>query len=93
MPFQNGWLELRFTTGISGADPNVHRLINNGSTSISGGGLPATTGNTVTYVGLPLIGFAALSFTNGTLVVGTPPVNVLSNYGGNFVHKTSTMVQ
>ena len=52
-----------------------------------------TTGNTVTYVGLPAIGFAVVSFTNGTLQVGTPPVNVLSNYGGNFVHKTSTTIQ
>jgi hypothetical protein len=30
------------------------------------------------------------SFTNGTLVVGG--TNVLSNYGGNFVHKTTTLV-
>jgi hypothetical protein len=51
------------------------------------------SGNTVTYAGLPAIGFAVVSFANGTLQVGTPPVNVLSNYGGNFVHKTSTTVE
>jgi len=45
----------------------------------------------VTYVGLPVIGFAAISFTNGTLVVGSS--TTLSNYGGNFVHKTSTTIQ
>jgi hypothetical protein len=30
------------------------------------------------------------TFTNGTLSVGG--VNVLSNYGGNFIHKYSTIV-
>ena len=91
--FQNGWFTLGFPTGISGADPNVHRLINTGSTSISGGGLSTTFGNTATYVGLPVIGFAVTSFTNGTLTVGSPPTAVLSNYGGNFVHKTNTTIQ
>jgi hypothetical protein len=86
-PFQNGWLTLGFPTLISGARVGVHQSINNGATSISGSGLATSTGNTVTYVDLPAIGFAVVSFTNGTLVVGTPPVNVLSNYGGNFVHK------
>jgi len=41
------------------------------------------TGATVT--GLPVIGFAATSFTNGTLAV--EGVNVLSNYGGTTMHK------
>jgi hypothetical protein len=45
----------------------------------------------VTYVGLPVIGFAATSYTNGTVVVGGS--NVLSNYGGNFAHKASTLIQ
>jgi hypothetical protein len=30
------------------------------------------------------------SFTNGTLIVGGG--NVLANYGGNFVHKTTTTI-
>jgi hypothetical protein len=38
-----------------------------------------------------VIGFAATSYTNGTLVVGSQ--NVLSNYGGTFAHKTSTTIQ
>ena len=61
------------------------------ATTISGRGRPTTIGNTTTYVGLPVIGFAVMSYTNGTLVVGSQ--NVLSNYGGNFVHKTSTTIQ
>ena len=38
-----------------------------------------------TYVGLPVVGFAVQSFTNGVTHVNA--VNVLSNYGGNFVQK------
>lgn len=41
------------------------------------------TGGTV--LGLPAIGFSAMSFTNGTLEV--EGVNVLSNYGGSVLHK------
>jgi hypothetical protein len=78
-------------TSIPIADPAVHTLVNMGLTSVSGRSQLTTTGNTVTYVGLPFIGFAAISYTNGTLVVGSQ--NVLSNYGGTFVHKTSTLVQ
>jgi hypothetical protein len=81
--FQNGWMAMGFAGGRG-------QLINNGSTSISGRG-QATTGSTTTYVGLPVIGFAVVSYTNGTLVVGSQ--TVLSNYGGNFVHKTSTTIQ
>ena len=35
-----------------------------------------------TYAGLPVIGFAATSYTNGTLANG-----VLSNYGAGSAHK------
>jgi hypothetical protein len=89
--FQNGWIDVEMLTSIPIADPAVHTLVNMGLTSVSGRSQLTTTGNTVTYVGLPLIGFAAISYTNGTLVVGSQ--NVLSNYGGTFVHKTSTLVQ
>ncbi|MBA3507049.1 MAG: hypothetical protein H0T80_14885 [Betaproteobacteria bacterium] len=39
-----------------------------------------------TFQGLPVIGFAAQSFLNGTLTTGTGTA-VQSNYGGNFAHK------
>ena len=90
---QNGWLNMGFPTLIVGANPNVHKLINVGLTSISGRGQPTTTANTTTYVGLPTIGFAASSFSNGTVQVGMPPTTVLSNYGSNFVHKTNTAIK
>lgn len=89
--FQNGWLNLGFPVNITGANANVHKLINTGATAITNIGGGTTVGNTVTYVGLPVVGFAAMSFTNGTLVVGG--VNVLSNYGANFKHKHNTLIQ
>jgi hypothetical protein len=91
--FQNGYLTVTFPTGIAGSLPTVHRLINEGATTITLPGGAVTVGNTTTYVGLPVIGFALISFTNGTLQVGSPPVNLLSNYGADFRHKTTTTMQ
>jgi hypothetical protein len=90
--FQNGWLNLGFPTGISSPNalPNVHELINTTNTLITSIGSSTSSGNTVTYIGLPVVGFAVQTFSNGTLSVGG--VNVLSNYGGNFVHKYQTIV-
>ncbi len=86
-------MRLNFPTNIHpDALATVHELINIRATTVSGNG-QMTTGNTTTYYGLPAIGFAVVSFTNGTLMPGNPPVPVLSNYGGNFVHKTSTTIQ
>jgi hypothetical protein len=91
--FQNGLLTIAFPTGIAGASPTAHQLINNAGTAITIPGGATTLGNTTTYVGLPVIGFALVSFANGTLVVGSPPVAVLSNYGGDFRHKNNTTMQ
>lgn len=41
--------------------------------------------------GLPVIGFSAMNFTNGTLQV--EGVNTLSNYGGSSVHKGERDIQ
>jgi hypothetical protein len=87
--FQDGWMNLGFfPSSVTGT---IHRLINQSNTAITGIGGATTTSNSTTYNGLPVIGFEVESFSNNTLVVGG--VNVLSNYGGNFVHKTTTSVQ
>jgi hypothetical protein len=88
--FQNGWLNMGFPTGITGASATVHELINTTNTLITDIGSSTSSGQTVTYIGLPVVGFAVQTFSNGTLSVGG--VNVLSNYGGNFVHKYQTIV-
>ena len=43
-----------------------------------------------TFNGLPVIGFAVQTFVNGTLTEGA--INIQSNYGGNFVHKTTKSI-
>jgi hypothetical protein len=90
--FQNGWLNLGFPT-VSGA-ANAHVLRNvagTQTTQIQGG---TSSGNSVTYFGLPVIGFAVQDFVNGTLSNTTGPAAFIqSSYGGNFVQKTTTNVQ
>jgi len=79
--FVNGWVSLGFPL-LSGGR---HQLTGPGSTVFN-----TRTGQTIgttstTFNGLPVIGFAAIVFENGTLTSGG--VNIQSNYGGNFNHK------
>jgi hypothetical protein len=84
--FQNGWLNLGFfPTTVTGT---VHKLINVTNTSITFINSGVSFNNTVTYFGLPVVGFEVESYTNGV-----NQLNVLSNFGGNFVHKTTTRIQ
>ena len=99
--FQNGWLRIGFNAGIGVAgsttgaipipiasfSPPVHQLraLAGSSIAVSGFG-SVTTGLTLTYFGLPVVGFEAESYANGNIN------GVLSNYGGNFVHKTTTLI-
>jgi len=86
--FANGWMRLGFfPSSVTG---NVHKLIapNNATTVTNLGGGSYSTN--ATYWGLPVVGFAVQSFTNGSLSVGSS--TVLSNYGGNFVHKTTKQI-
>jgi hypothetical protein len=80
--FANGWARLNFSAA-------PHSLIGGASTRTNTGTGAQTAQAATTYVGLPIIGFAAQSFTNGA--VGTPPV--LSNYGGNFDHRYTRVIQ
>jgi len=88
--FQNGWLHLGFGTPTSPL--TYHTLGNTTNTTHFYGGPPhnLTAGETKTYVGLPVVGFAAVSYTNGVLLVnGT---QVLANYGSKFVQKATTLI-
>ncbi len=89
--FQNGWLNLGFAAPKSPA--TYHTLGNTTNTTHFYGGIPAnlTAGETKTYVGLPVVGFAAVSYTNGVLLVnGT---EVLANYGSKFTQKATTFIK
>jgi flagellin-like hook-associated protein FlgL len=92
--FQNGWLNMGFPLAGALTDSplaTVHELINTTNTIVAGLGGSSSSSTTVTYIGLPVVGFAVQTFSNGTLSVGG--VNVLSNYGGNFNHKYQTIIQ
>jgi hypothetical protein len=86
--FENGWLDLGFFPDSVTAP--VHTLPNGSTTVAPLGGAPGASGP-ATYVGLPVVGFAVQSFTNGAIVVNG--VNTLSNYGGNFVHKGTRLIE
>ena len=86
--FANGWVALNFPLVSTGTR---HILIGGASTTFNTatgtqGSLAATTFN-----GLPTIGFAAQTFVNGTLI--NSGVSVQSNYGGNFAHKFTRLIQ
>jgi hypothetical protein len=84
--FVNGWVDLAFP--LVGTR---HQLVGPGSTVFNtalGTVAPATL--TTSFNGLPVIGFAAITFENGQLSIG--PGLLQSNYGGNFNHKTTTSV-
>jgi len=86
--FNAGWLRLSFSTTTAAT---YHTLGNTTNTTHVKHIGTICGPETKTYLGLPVVGFAVESFTNGTLVVGG--VTTLSNYGGNFVHKVTTVLQ
>ena len=89
--FEHGWLNLGFfpTSPPAGVTGTVHTLASTNTTVTDPFGF-FTSGQTVTYFGLPLVGFMVESFLNGVQVIAG--VHVVQNYGGNFVHKTTTCV-
>jgi len=89
--FQNGWAALNFNGSTVAGLAGVHTLLGGASTLFSTATGATTTLATTTFNGLPVVGFAAQSFNNGALTVGG--ASVLSNYGGNFVHKTTRSIQ
>ena len=92
--FEHGWLDLGlapspFNPAATVAAP-IHTLANGATTRATLGAAPGASGP-ATYIGLPVIGFAVQSFSNGVLVSGG--VNLQSSYGGNFVQKGTRLIQ
>ncbi len=88
--FTSGWVALNFLGSTVPA--GRHQLVGGGSTVFN-----TKTGGTIgllatTFTGLPVVGFAAITFENETLSVG-PGSAVQSNYGGNFNHKLTSEVK
>jgi len=90
--FENGWATMSFypLSGTATAIPAlslVHRLGGADTTRINLLSGSTYYSSAATYYGLPVVGFAAVTFSNGN-VGGS-----LSNYGGNFNHKATRLVQ
>lgn len=84
--FENGWISMAFPEVVYSAgnipySSNAHQLGGSVTTVISLLNGSSSVYGAATYYGLPVIGFAAITFNNGD--VG----GALSNYGGNLNHK------
>ncbi len=86
--YQNGWVNLGFALDLT--NPNTdwdggwpHFLVGDSDVTPIGGG---TTTTDVSYIGLPVIGFAVNSYVNGDVN------GILSNYGATFVHKGTRLL-
>ncbi len=87
--FQNGWVSLNFfPSTITGT---VHQLIGGATIRTSTATGVSTVQATATYNGLPVIGFAAQSFNNGT--IPGPTGLVQAHYVGTFIHKYTRLIQ
>jgi len=85
--FSNGWSTFAFNDPAAAA---VHRMVPNSTVAIDLAA--ATTANsTVTYFGLPVVGFAAETFQNDAIVINGK--SYLSTFGVTFVHHKTTKIQ
>ncbi len=86
--FQNGWVGVNFIAPTVPA--GKHQLVGGASTVFTNGvlGTPLTS---TTFNGLPVIGFSAITFENGTLT--SPQGLIQSQYGGSFTHKQTRSIQ
>jgi hypothetical protein len=92
--FTSGWSTFAFNDlGIfTPPAPAVHSMTPGTNNTVSFDLAAGTTSNsTVTYFGLPVVGFAAETFNNEALVVNGK--SYLSTFGVEFVHHKTTKIQ
>jgi hypothetical protein len=88
--FTAGWIALNFRgSTVPATRPQLIGGASQGFNTVTGGTFNTAT---TTFNGLPIVGFAAITFENETLSVG-PGSSIQSNYGGNFNHKVTTDVK
>jgi hypothetical protein len=87
--YQQGWMTIPLHVVGLGSQ-FVHFLVGGATTLFKPDGSTEARPQ-ATYYGLPVIGFAAESYTNGTLVANGQ--TVLSNYGGLIGHRYTNDVQ
>ncbi|HEV8256088.1 MAG TPA: hypothetical protein VGR42_03850 [Casimicrobiaceae bacterium] len=85
--FEDGWMIIPFDSAL----PGLEHLLVGGATILYKRDGSVEARPQATYHGLPVIGFAAESYTNGTLTVNGQ--RVLSNYGGLIGHRYTNDVR
>ncbi len=88
--FAAGWLGLNFLTATVPA--GKHQLVGGASTVFNTAAGTTSALTSTTFNGLPVIGFSAITFENGTLPGPTGSL-IQSQYGGAFQHKQTRSVQ
>jgi hypothetical protein len=93
--FPNGWVSLNFFPAFTGTPPAppVHQLIGGATIRQNTATGALTSQLTATYNGLPVVGFAAQSFNNGTLVNPAGGAAIQAFYTGSFIHKYTRLIQ
>jgi len=88
--FTAGWVALNFNGSTV---PAGRHMLFGGSSIVfdTRNGVVSPALLSTTFNGLPVVGFAAITFENGQLTSGGTAVQ--SNYGGNVAHKTTNSVQ
>ena len=89
IPYQNGWARLSIGPVTSFDGAFAHRLPASAITTTQLIGSSSTSAGN--FIGLPIVGFAAQSFTNGTLTTANNSL-VQANYAGTFVHRGTRSV-
>jgi len=85
--FQNGWANLQFADTESSPDTgNGLGAVDAYEFFLDSPGISSPLGNSLTFHGLPVIGFMVRTFNNGTLG------NFQANYGSAFEHKYSQAI-
>ena len=87
--FPNGWMGINFLAPTVPA--GKHQLVGGASTVFNTATGVISTQASTTFNGLPVIGFAAITFENGTLT--SPQGLIQSQYGGSFNHKQTRSIQ
>ena len=87
--FQDGWMTIPLH--VAGFGSQLAHFLVGGATTLFKPDGSTESRPQATYYGLPVIGFAAESYTNGTLTVNGQLV--LSNYGGLIGHRYTNDVQ
>ncbi len=88
--FSAGWLGLNFLTATVPA--GKHQLVGGASTVFNTAAGTTSALTSTTFNGLPVIGFSAITFENGTLTDGAGRL-IQSQYGGSFNHKQTRSIQ